>query len=375
MPDSRRRVRPPALRAQGRSRGSKDRSLIHTPEQLVRAQDLPATVAIPAFAESVEYHLRVDGTAGSKVRVTDKRAADGSSTLIVNARGALSEVAPQVASGEWVARGARAARTARVDAITSAFRPPWLRQVYVPKNLTLRTPTRRWIPDPPLRTMVQLLVETDYPWCAIGRVETTRTGQEPRYGSGVLVGPDLLLTASHVMPWDTDDSSIRFTPAYRAAIDPRFGYTYVGRYRGVPYAFDNDATGTDYVICKLNWRIGDRTGWLGAQWWSNEDRYHDGLWFSAGYPLSFAGGYLPASELWIEIEDIDNDADGLQIETDNFASEGWSGGPLWGWIDNDPRVIGILSGMDWDWPDPKRSLFAGGRHMLNLIHYAQDNWA
>lgn len=353
-------------------------STVLSPEQLIRAEDIPATAPIPEFSETVEYRIRIDGTASPKVRVeTDAKGGtlgSLSSTLIISAKGSVEEVPPCTARAQRLTRRGLAKTTARVHD-TRASRPAWLRQVYVPKTLPLRTVGGQWTRDLPLHPLVERLMDREFPWCAIGRVETTRRGQPPRHGSGVLVGPNLLLTASHVMPWDTDDSSIRFIPAYRAGNDPRFGHAYVDRYRGVPYDFSNDTSGIDYVICKLNWRIGDRTGWLGSQSWGNEDRYYDGLWFSAGYPLSFIGGELPAAELWIAVEDIDNDGDGLQIETDNFTSEGWSGGPLWGWIDDQPRVIGVLSGMDWDWPDPKRSMFAGGRHMVDLVRYGHANWS
>jgi V8-like Glu-specific endopeptidase len=92
-------------------------------------------------------------------------------------------------------------------------------------------------------------------------------------GSGVLIGPRLLLTASHAVPWDTSNWSVRFAPAYRNGNDPRFGHAYVDEWRGVRNV--NDVTGLDYVICKLNWRIGDRTGWLGS-WWSGSKSFYYG---------------------------------------------------------------------------------------------------
>jgi hypothetical protein len=257
---------------------------------------------------------------------------------------------------------------------TRAFRPAWLDQVYVTATVPLQKAERRWARAPTVKTL-ELQLDKGYPWCTIGRVETTRPGAAPRHGSGVLVGPNLLLTASHVMPWGSEDASVRFIPAYRGGVDPRFGDAYVERYRGVRYDFSGETSGTDYVICRLNTAIGARTGWMGSQSWGDEDRYHDGLWFSSGYPLSFIGGQLPAAELWIPIEDIDDDDDGLQLETDEFTSEGWSGGPLWGWIGGEPRVIGICSGVDWDWPDPKRSMFAGGALMVDLVKHGIANWS
>jgi hypothetical protein len=305
-----------------------------TLEELLAAVDLPPTAVMPEFDEEV-----VPACFARGVPVSRPRGRRGAATV----------------------------------SVSPALRPPHLRQVYVPKVWPERV-DKRYARRPPVKVLNELLVHTDYPWCAIGRVEVTRRGQPPRHASGVLVGPNLLLTASHSMPWDTADSSVRFSPAFRGVNDPRFGHSYVDDYYGIPYEFDDDVTGFDYVICKLNWRIGDRTGWLGSQSWGDEDKYYDGTWFSVGYPLSFAGGFLPSVELGVSVEDIDNDSPGLEIETDNFTSKGGSGGPLWGWIDGDARVIGVLSGHEKDVFDPTRSVFAGGRHMVDLVRYGYANW-
>jgi hypothetical protein len=85
------------------------------------------------------------------------------------------------------------------------------------------------------------------------------------------------------------------------------------------------------------------------------------------------GGAIPAVEAPVGVEDIDASGDYIEIETDDFTSGGWSGGPLWGWI-NGPRVIGIASGLDWDWPDPERSVFAGGPALVALVKHGWAHW-
>lgn len=169
-----------------------------------------------------------------------------------------------------------------------------------------------------------------YPWSAVGKLFISRSGGGTKVGSGVLVGPRLLLTASHAMPWGTEDSSIRFAPGYLQGNHPDFGDAYVEAWRGVVNS--DDVNGLDYVICRLNWRIAERTGWLGSEWHSDEDWYYDNSWISVGYPTaSPSGGNSPSLEMPAWVQDIDDDSDGLQIETQNFVSGGWSGGPLWGW--------------------------------------------
>jgi V8-like Glu-specific endopeptidase len=252
----------------------------------------------------------------------------------------------------------------------SAFRPAWLDVMVAPRIRPHRL--NRSFPGE-LHTLVSESTATEWPWTAIGKLFVTRRDGSVTVGSGVLVGPNLLLTASHAMPWGTDDSSIRFSPCYRNGDDPRFGSAYVESWRGVVNT--DSVTGLDYVICKLNWRIGERTGWLGSEWNSDEDFYYDNSWISVGYPLSQPnGGERPSIEIPIGVRDIDNDGNGLEIETHLFAYGGWSGGPLWAWRDGEPRVVGIESGYEKDFLDPTRTVFAGGEHMVNLVKYGWANW-
>jgi hypothetical protein len=95
---------------------------------------------------------------------------------------------------------------------------------------------------------------------------------------------------------------------------------------------------------------------------------------SVGYPASFMGGERPAIEVPLPVEDIDNESDGLEIETHKFALGGWSGGPMFGWVQDQPRVVGIESGYEKDFLDPTRTVFAGGQHLVNLVNYGWANW-
>jgi hypothetical protein len=51
-------------------------------------------------------------------------------------------------------------------------------------------------------------------------------------GTGVLVGPDLLLTASHTVPWGQPGWWMRFVPAYEFGNEP-YGSSYVSDARGL----------------------------------------------------------------------------------------------------------------------------------------------
>jgi hypothetical protein len=110
---------------------------------------------------------------------------------------------------------------------------------------------------------------------------------------------------------------------------------------------------------------------MGTQCFGDEDAYTAARWISVGYPGWFFNANRPAVEFDIDIDDIDSDDPGLELEiTDGHAGgQGWSGGPLWGVIDNDFRVIGIRSGTEQDGLDPRRGVFSGGRHMVELVKH------
>ena len=333
-----------------------------TLDELFLHRDEPATEQIPPRNDVQEYLFEgIDNAppqcdaAGSKIRI--------------RATGGLKQIEPIVRDYGRLTMDDLIKISDKLQT-PRAFRPKWLDVMTAPR---IRPRYLDINVSAPIKPLVFESVATEWPWSAVGKVFITRRGQPTKVGSGVLVGPHLLLTASHAMPWDTDDSSVRFVPGYRNGNDPRFGHAYVDAWRGVPN--QDDVTGLDYVICKLNWRIGERTGWMGSEWHSDENWYYNDPWISVGYPTSEPnGGERPSMEIPVWVQDIDNDSDGLEIETHKFALGGWSGGPLWGWRGGEPRVVGIESGFENDVFDPTRTVFAGGQHLVNLVKYGWANW-
>ena len=264
------------------------------------------------------------------------------------------------------------------------FRPPWVGIDYFPKVIPRRrrgfaryvASLSSILPPTPMTLMeAHEAVSTFYPWRTIGKVFV---GNDPNFrnengsGTGVLVGPNLMMTASHLVPWDDAAGFwwMRFAPGFRDS-EPD-GSSFVTRVRGIrnPES-DFEASGYDYVICQLQQPMGEQLGWMGTQSFGDEDSYTDARWISVGYPGWFFNANRPAVEFDIDIDDIDSDDPGLELEiTDGQAGgDGWSGGPLWGVIDNDFRVIGIRSGTEKDGLDPRRGVFSGGRHMVDLVRH------
>ena len=334
--------------------------------------DLHATEPIPPMPQDFEKAFYADSDDAPRVEVTRVEGAGVLPRWQVSVRSisALRPRQPLVQSGERIS--AHELRELADRAVPEPHRPHWLDVSYAPR-IRPHVFNHLRIVRPPMHLMIRESLSYSYPWCTIGKVFVFRPGLPTKGSSGVLVGPNLLLAASHAMPWGNPAASIRFVPAYRnGEVDPRFGEAWVERFRGVPRE-PGTADEHDFALCKLDWRIGDRTGWMGSQAWSSEDPYYAGSWISVGFPEAFMGGAIPAVEAPVGVEDIDGSGDYIEIETDDFTSGGWSGGPLWGWI-NGPRVIGIASGLDWDWPDPERSVFAGGPALVALVKHGWAHW-
>lgn len=277
---------------------------------------------------------------------------------------------------------------------STSFQPPWTNLVYLPQLVPYRPRARRraGVTSFPRQTTLlllqsnrmqtldaRLLPPCDYPYSTIGKVESGFGSEfdRPRIrGTGVLVGPNMLLTASHLMQWDHPQEGwwMRFVPGSVSGLEP-YGHSYVQTVHG--YRAQEHPHGLDYVLGKLYTPLGQRVGWMGSQSFGDEDDYYDRRWISVGYPSVYMEGLQPAMDINIEIEDIDNDDnDSKELETDYsvaFAG-GWSGGPLFNWIGDQPRVIGIKSGWEVDGYDPARGVFAGGRPMVDLVNHGWANW-
>lgn len=265
---------------------------------------------------------------------------------------------------------------------TKFYRPRWADVEYLPKLVPHRNPISRRIKDliryrdyQGMRFLdydAQEALTMSYPWRCIGKIFTGDNNGPGMVGTGVLVGPNLMMTASHMWRWGAPGRWMRFSPGFREG--DQHPDSYVTRIRGIQG--DGDTTGFDYIICQLQKPLGEMLGWMGSQSFGDEDDYYDNRWISVGYPTVFYSGNRPQVNFDVEVEDIDNDDPGLEIETDydvGFGG-GWSGGPLWGVINNDFKIIGVKSGYEADGWDSVRSVFSGGNLMVELIKHGLANF-
>ena len=191
-----------------------------------------------------------------------------------------------------------------------------------------------------------------------------------------MVGRNLMITASHVIPRGAAYLKIEFIPAL-STFDPKtpFQNAFVIDRRRHKEA--KGVTGYDICVCRLDRNLGDLTGWMGYAS-SNDDNFYFGASFcSAGYPAAFYNANEMIAEYNQKVRDIDSDSyDGKEIEFDAFTNHGWSGGPLFAWFNHYPYplICGVLSGREKDLFDPTRTVFAGGKRLVDLINYGNTNW-
>lgn len=256
-----------------------------------------------------------------------------------------------------------AAEAAAGEQMTEPYCPPWATpsdpgsdESFTIEGDSFNAPAVHEEPNPML-----------YPMCTVGIVFNSNG----RRGSGVLVGPNLLLTAGHVAPWGAANWSMEFIPAYRNGVRP-FGSSFVQSYHGFNPGGDVP-TGYDYIICKLYNPLGHALGWMGSASFGNEDDYYNKRFVSSGYPGSY--GERPAVELDMGVADIDNDSPGKELEFGLRADlgPGWSGGPLWHHTAN-PYAVGVLSGQEKDGLDPTRLVYSAGGGLVDLVRFGQTNW-
>jgi V8-like Glu-specific endopeptidase len=268
-----------------------------------------------------------------------------------------------------------------VDVSHQGYRPDWIDHFYQPRTVPRRRhkPMRRFDGNAirPLWTFgdfdPRLYRDSSYPWGCIGLIENN----EGMTGTGTLVGRNIVVTAGHLVPWSSGDHGwMRFTPANYLDTGSLFGKTvesYALEVRG--YDNDDSVTGYDWAILKLDQPLGDLAGWMGYN--SYSDNWEDlNVWTIVGYP----GGWGPVWQGGISINDDDDDSnDGQELETEDADTEqGHSGGPLFAWWGNDPRVVGVVSGEETEYKpifaQRKDNVLASGPGFTNLIAWGRSNW-
>jgi V8-like Glu-specific endopeptidase len=225
----------------------------------------------------------------------------------------------------------------------------------------------------------QIYYPSGYPWSCIGKIFAWTDPSTPHpawSGAGALVGRNIVLTCSHVCPWNNVGSwMMQFIPAYYdgASLLGSGVFSYVETWRG----YRDHGQGDDMSVLKLYTSLGNSLGWFGSK--TYHDSWEDGnYWTKCGYPGALASGERPSRITWFPIVDDDSDGSGLELEYHADASPGDSGGPVFGWWDGSPYAIGTHSGGEEEYHFPfsivRNNVAAGGSALPDLIIWAQNNW-
>jgi hypothetical protein len=89
----------------------------------------------------------------------------------------------------------------------------------------------------------------------------------------------------------------------------------------------------------------------------------------------------------ITLTDIDyHGSYGRELESDVFASAGWSGGPMWEYINGEPKIVGVCSGGEKDCSEQVggcngnedvstyHDVSSGGKLMTDLVLFGITHW-
>jgi V8-like Glu-specific endopeptidase len=355
-----------------------------TPDELLRLDNTVADTEIPADLRSSMSDRRVYvSTAGADsdgelARIGDEITGSGSFRLADDAflgqLGRHAEIDDEVGSvGE---------------AESTGYRPDWQPPVYHPKIAPIEIRTE---PKGPDGTRVQLhklyppenrtaFRPEGYPWTCIGRIQVFEAGVPKRLGTATLVGRRTILTSAHMMPRNPGAGwAVLFVPGYFDGQSTAGVSSWCEAYHAVvgPTAVGDSTQDRDLAILKLYQPLGDALGWMGVKTY-DDDWEGSGVWTLVGYPGSVTGGERPTFQAGIPVIDDDPSGDWTEVEHRGDATDGNSGGPLFGQWPDGPYLVGVHSGDEYrvvlGVVAEDNNVCAGGVGMPRMVNAKNAEW-
>jgi V8-like Glu-specific endopeptidase len=216
-----------------------------------------------------------------------------------------------------------------------------------------------------------------YPWRCIGRIfvwTNSANVNSSWSGTAALVWKNTVLTCSHMAPWASVSSGTPWKALFVAGYYDGSSVNGSGASAWVTglWGYKNHSQGDDMAVMALNSPLGDWLGYFGYKTYT--DAWEDGPWWTlCGYPGMVANAQRPSRQSSFPIQDDDNDGAGVELEYEADTSDGNSGGPVFGWWDGKPYIIGTHSGGEEEAFDTN-NVAAGGAALSNLIHWARTHW-
>lgn len=203
--------------------------------------------------------------------------------------------------------------------------------------------------------------DLSYPWGTICRVMTAAGN-----GSGVIVGPRHVLTASHVVDWAGNSGGTVEVHRSAGSVRATTAITRVWYYTKVTGTVDWFENDEDYALLITSDRIGDLFGWMGTRTY-NSSWDDEPYWWNIGYPGSIGGGVRPTFQRRKELDEPWYDlGPARSMSTNADLTPGNSGGPMFGFWDDGPYVVAVVSseGSSENW-------CSGGSWLTNLVSHAR----
>jgi len=212
----------------------------------------------------------------------------------------------------------------------------------------------------------QAYYDTTYPWRCLVRIVTPRGWA----GSGVLIGPRHVLTASHCVDWTPGWLTVYVMYSNTAWLASANGTWAYAATRVSASSYSADVADEDYAVIVLDQPIGLTYGWLGSRTYDNGWDDATTYWHSIGYPQDLSNsGEIAAWQTDFKLNELDSASGATRLIRSNTFDNwpGQSGSPIFGFWPNGPYAVGVVSGQASSF-----NYIAGGSMLPTLVRQAWD---